>query len=298
MRGSTRALVIVLVTLFSAVSAHSQNQDNPPASKGDAARPMRIRVGGNVARAKLNKMVDPVYPSAAKAAGVSGTVILHAVISKDGTVQQVEVISGPPLLLESAMDAVKQWRYEPTLLNGQPVEVDTTISVAYRLGAPDPSPPQESSAIDPQYRADVMLLLEISHFREAVIKAARTSFDSTRSKVAESFPDTPNRNRIVDAFGEKLVALVQSQDFTDQIVSVYFKYLSDEDVKSLAQFYETPAGQRFSATEVDMTNDLGQVGTQFGRDRVAGIFKDLCVEYPELQGHAKFCPLNNGDDKS
>jgi protein TonB len=60
--------------------------------------------------------------------------LLHAIIGKDGTVQDLQYISGPPLLMKSAMDAVRQWRYKPTLLNGEPVDVDTTISVVFTLG--------------------------------------------------------------------------------------------------------------------------------------------------------------------
>jgi periplasmic protein TonB len=94
----------------------------------------RIRVGGNVQAAKMIRQVQPLYPQIAKTAHVSGTVILHAVISKDGSVQELTYISGPPLLMKAAMDAVREWRYQPTLLNGEPVEVDTTISVIFTLG--------------------------------------------------------------------------------------------------------------------------------------------------------------------
>jgi protein TonB len=76
----------------------------------------------------------PVYPPIAKTAHISGTVMLHAVIAKDGSVEDLQYVSGPPLLMKAAMDAVKQWRYQPTQLNGEPVEVDTTISVVFTLG--------------------------------------------------------------------------------------------------------------------------------------------------------------------
>jgi protein TonB len=83
----------------------------------------RIRVGGNVQSAKMIRQVQPVYPQIAKTAHVSGTVLLHAIISKDGSVQELQYVSGPPLLMKAAMDAVREWRYQPTLLNGEPVEV-------------------------------------------------------------------------------------------------------------------------------------------------------------------------------
>jgi periplasmic protein TonB len=103
----------------------------PPPPKPAQAR---IRVGGNVQAAKMLRQIQPMYPQIAKTAHVQGTVILHAIISKDGSVQELQYVSGPPLLMKSAMDAVRQWRYQPTLLNGEPVEVDTTISVIFTLG--------------------------------------------------------------------------------------------------------------------------------------------------------------------
>jgi periplasmic protein TonB len=103
----------------------------PPPPK---SAPARVRVGGNVQAASLVRQVMPLYPAIAKTAHVSGTVMLHAIISKDGTVESREYISGPQLLMKRAMDAVRQWRYKPTMLNGEPVEVDTTISVVFTLG--------------------------------------------------------------------------------------------------------------------------------------------------------------------
>ena len=94
----------------------------------------RIRQGGNVQQAKLVNMVRPVYPPLAKQARISGTVRLHAIIAKDGSVIQLEIVQGHPLLVQSALDAVRQWRYQPTLLNGEPVEVDTTVDVVFSLG--------------------------------------------------------------------------------------------------------------------------------------------------------------------
>jgi len=93
----------------------------------------RIKVGGNVTAARLQNKVSPVYPALARQTRISGTVRLHAIIAKDGTVQQLEVLSGHPLLVQSALDAVRQWRYQPTLLNGEPVEVDTTVDVIFSL---------------------------------------------------------------------------------------------------------------------------------------------------------------------
>ncbi len=102
----------------------------PPPS---AATPNRIRVGGDVQSASLLKQITPEYPGIAKSAHVSGTVTLRAIISKDGSIEKLEYVSGPPLLMASAIRAVREWRYRPTMLNGQPVEVDTTVQVVFSL---------------------------------------------------------------------------------------------------------------------------------------------------------------------
>src|SRR5215813_5087972 len=93
----------------------------------------RIRQGGSVQAALLVNKVQPVYPPLARQTRISGTVRLHAIISKSGSVESLEVISGHPLLVRAAMDAVQQWKYKPTQLNGEPVEVDTTIDVIFSL---------------------------------------------------------------------------------------------------------------------------------------------------------------------
>lgn len=93
----------------------------------------RIRQGGNVTAAKLVNKVQPQYPPLARQTRISGTVRLHAIIGKNGQVEQLEVMSGHPLLVQAALDAVRQWKYQPTQLNGEPVEVDTTIDVIFSL---------------------------------------------------------------------------------------------------------------------------------------------------------------------
>ena len=95
--------------------------------------PQMIKVGGNVQAAMVLKRVTPVYPDSAKSLGVEGVVHLAVTIVKDGTVQEVHVLGGHPLLIMSAMDAVRQWVYRPTLLNGQPVQVETTVDINFTL---------------------------------------------------------------------------------------------------------------------------------------------------------------------
>jgi TonB family protein len=101
-----------------------------PALPPGSPVPQRIRVSQNVMKGLLVSQVEPTYPSSARTARVKGAVTLGAIISKDGTVQSLKVLgTASPLLNQAAIDAVKQWKYKPYLLNGQPLEVDTTITV-------------------------------------------------------------------------------------------------------------------------------------------------------------------------
>ena len=104
-------------------------------STESTASSKRIRIGGNVEFSKLITKVQPIYPASAKAAGVQGTVLLHAIVSKDGRPLALQVLNSQvnPDLARAAVEAVSQWRYEPTLLNGEPVEIDTTIQVNFKL---------------------------------------------------------------------------------------------------------------------------------------------------------------------
>jgi TonB family protein len=105
----------------------------PPAPSGLVSSPDRIKVGGNVQSAMIVSKVPPVYPNLAKSAHVEGVVKLAVVIAKDGTIQEIHSLGGPALLIGAAMDAVKQWVYRPTLVNGEPVAVETTIDVNFTL---------------------------------------------------------------------------------------------------------------------------------------------------------------------
>jgi protein TonB len=91
------------------------------------------RISGGVMAGQLVNKVQPMYPPIAKAAHVGGTVVLHALISKTGAIENLTAVSGPDMLKSAAIDAVRQWRYKPYLLNGDPTEVDTTITVNFNL---------------------------------------------------------------------------------------------------------------------------------------------------------------------
>jgi protein TonB len=97
------------------------------------ADPKPLIVSSTILAAKIIKRVVPSYPLLAKQARVSGTVRLQATLSKDGRIENLRVIDGPPLLRQAALDAVRQWIYSPTILNGKPVEVEAPIEVNFTL---------------------------------------------------------------------------------------------------------------------------------------------------------------------
>jgi protein TonB len=102
-----------------------------PKEKGPKAP---VRVGGRVKEPKLISRVEPKYPPLALQTHMQGTVIVDAIIDEHGDVVEVKVVSGPPLLIQAALDAVRRWKYEPTYLNDQPVPVQLNVTVAFKLG--------------------------------------------------------------------------------------------------------------------------------------------------------------------
>jgi TonB family protein len=103
------------------------------AGSGASKTPKQLSVSSDVMQKNLLTKASPIYPPAAKQAKIQGTVVLEAVVSKDGSVENLRVVSGPAELQQSAIDAVRQWKYKPFLLNGDPVEVKTTVNIIYNL---------------------------------------------------------------------------------------------------------------------------------------------------------------------
>jgi len=104
-----------------------------PTAVPKVATPQRIRVSQGVSQGLLIHKVQPQYPPLARQARIQGVVVLQALIGKDGSIQNLHVVSGHPLLTTSALEAVKEWRYRPYYLNGEPVGVETTINVNFTL---------------------------------------------------------------------------------------------------------------------------------------------------------------------
>jgi len=95
--------------------------------------PQRVRISQGVTKGLLVHRVEPVYPTLARAARVQGEVVLSAIIDANGQITNLQLVSGHPMLVPAALAAVREWRYKPYLLNGQPVEVETTITVIFSL---------------------------------------------------------------------------------------------------------------------------------------------------------------------
>jgi len=110
---------------------YSSPATEAPAQPGKS--PTQLPVGATVQAARLVCRVTPYYPEEARVQRISGTVRIHAIIGKDGSVRQLDVLSGPPALVTASLQAVRLWRYRPTMLNNEPVEVDTTIDVIFAL---------------------------------------------------------------------------------------------------------------------------------------------------------------------
>jgi protein TonB len=105
----------------------------PPREIESSAKKHPLKLSEPVVEAQLISRIEPRYPPLALQMRRAGTVVLHAIISRDGRIDALEVVSGSPFLVQAALDAVRQWRYRPTLLNGEPVEVETMITVVFRL---------------------------------------------------------------------------------------------------------------------------------------------------------------------
>jgi periplasmic protein TonB len=125
------AMLIGLLAIATSL-AHSQDQPSPDTTPKQAI-PQRVRVSQGVSRGLLIKKVNPKYPEEAREQRIQGVVLLQALIGKEGNVADLQLISGEPTLAKAAMKAVKQWKYRPYLLKGQPVDVETQIQVNFTL---------------------------------------------------------------------------------------------------------------------------------------------------------------------
>jgi TonB family protein len=265
---------------------------------------VRIREVGSVTAAKIVTKVQPIYPPLARQTRIQGTVRLHTIVGTDGSVKQLEVISGHPLLVQSALDAVRQWKYSPTLLEGKPVEVDTTIDVIFALSQDGPAqdPPKlmtlAPNTIDPVLRADVLKMLDENDSSKTAEAAMRKMFDGMRPMMLKGLAGVASREKIVDWYENRLVELLKSGDYREGVVTAYAKYFDDNDVKALMAFYATPTGKKFNEAMPQFYTDLVGLGQTLVEAKLPDIFKEMCKEFPELQGKLPQCPAQDPDKKS
>jgi len=294
------AALILLLTLTALAAPHTPAQSPAGITNGElpgeaATHPLRVTINGNTMAAKVVAIVMPAYPKSLQDAHVSGSVILSAVIAKDGAVKDLKPLSGPAQLQQIAIQAVKQWRYQPTSVEGATVEVSTTISINFTPGKTPryeqqgAAMPLTAEAIDPQLHADILRLIAATHLEKIMHDYGVQVMETMRPSIEDSLPQNADRKQILDEIQTKMLAALKSAAATDNIVMVYAKYLSDDDVKGATAFYESPAGQRFNSVSTQMEDDLSESGEQFALDNLNIILKGVCATHPEIQGKADFC---------
>ena len=144
LRGARRIATVAACVVFglgtcaSALALRMEVSSPAPQSTEQSEPGTPVRIAGGVIAGNILTKATPIYPQVAKDAKVSGTVVLHAIIDKEGMMKSLNVISGPAMLQGAAIDAVRQWTYRPYLLNGEPTEVDTTITVNFSLNDSTP----------------------------------------------------------------------------------------------------------------------------------------------------------------
>jgi len=292
MRIFTGILYLLAMTLV-ATRVQAQGVGSQPATTAASGTQIAapVHASSKIEPTKLVHMIVPIYPPLALAAGRSEIAVVRGAIAKDGTIQGLEDVGGAqgtsPFTAD-VMAAVSQWRFRPQLIKGRPVKEEVYFAIFYISGDYQ-NPAGQGVEISPQFRADAMQLLETIHFRDAVTRMAMETFAPSGEKTANSFPVTPNKNRIIDAYRAKLMTVIQSEQFADLAVNVYAKYLSDDDIRSATKFYASPAGQRLSGAELELPNDLRQIAFLFIRDEIPRIFNELCEDYPEMQGQSLYC---------
>jgi len=268
-------------------SAWAQQAASPAASVPLQA----IQVSPGVMAGNRISGDTPIYPATAKAAQVQGTVVLQALISPQGKVENLRVISGPPMLQQAALDAVRTWTYRPYLLSGgpgriltkngwvtaptqsEPVAVRTQINVVFSLAgsppaaAPDPqnSPAAGTGApapaIPPPPPAHPITTEQVHELMQmtGAVNLTKQMLDGMMPTLRQTMPPYMPPD-VLDDFERTLLGA----DFEAMLVHTYQAHLSTEDAAQIIAFYNTPAGQHMLAAMPQIAKESQQAGQQLG----------------------------------
>jgi TonB family protein len=265
----------------------------------DTVQPTRIKLGGQVVAAKLVSQPQPEYPPLARETRIEGNVILHVIIGVDGAVKEVAVESGHPLLVQSALDAVRQWHYRPTLLNGKPAEVDTTVTVTFKL-APSASLSEPSAepaatlkreqdalnAVDPDTAADIRRLMEVVGTKNIMPQMFESQMQPVREQLLTSLKNLPadiDKEKIADRFIDMMKERVASGELSDLAIPVYAKYFTHDEIKDMLAFYESPTGKRSTEEAPSVIRDVQAAASQHWTNVVIPqLVRQMAAEFPEL----------------
>jgi len=305
-------LAIVLGLVPSIMTAQ---EPSAAATPSPAQTPQTIRLGGAVAAAKLVHRVQAMYPPLARQARISGTVRLDAIIGRDGTVKQLTVLSGHPLLVPAALDAVRQWEYQPTTLNGEPVAVETTIDVIFALqdsragrgslpgtlqapGGPKEVKILRSPPVDAALRADLLRLMDLLGITDRSIEASRKAMEPMRAMMFRTILDEGKRRQVVAEYEGKLAEIFKSEDFREGVIATYAKYFDDDDAKALISFFDSPAGRKYNDAMPGFQADMIELRQRLAMGRVPSALEELCQEHPELSRQLPGCAPSDQPKKS
>jgi protein TonB len=284
----TLAAVVCLPSLTLAQQSTLPSPDDPSFVQGAPYGPEhipRMKLSGDIMEKDLLQKVPPEYPAQALAAKIGGTVVFAALLGRDGSVKQVNAISGQPELIDAATLAVKQWKYKPWKLDGKGVEVETTISVKF-----DPEDPGGAGIISPQLRADIEQLFHTMRGKDPAEIAFRESFNELDSRIGGAIPRTsPNREEMFKASEREFVNIMRLPAFKDAAVAIYAKHFTDDEIKAIDQFFQTPAGQHFARESSELNAESAALGRKVAADHIPGVLANLCKEFPELQHDASLC---------
>ena len=300
MKWTSRITIVVffayaLAFLLQGTSATAQGQE-----KG--ATQLRMRVASNVPRAI--SQTPPVYPQTAIDQRVEGNVVLHLIIGVDGAVKEVSAMSGPQILIPPAIEAVKEWKYQPIRLNLGPVEQDTTVTLNFAIGPrpavtinnkpPSAFSPEQSAlrreqrpilpAVDPDEAADIRRLLEATGMKNVVTAFFGSDLLAIRAQLFRDLPPSVDREKVANRFQQELQKRIASGQVLEVVIPIYAKHFTHEEIKAFLAFYQSAAGRRYAQEAPSLMWEVHDASAPYWMDTVLPeIFQEMSADYPELR---------------